>query len=106
MSLAFPVYRWILEGDLVDAYGEFFVLVNEDMKDEDERLWHHKYSMRQAMIPKYVSIYTYMIMSTITLSSHIIIIIIMHACIQVHPRAFSSKDLGDWQVHQFHEKML
>jgi gamma-tubulin complex component 3 len=64
--------RWILEGELSDAHGEFFVVVVADpqgresrrerapglgaphAQDSDESLWHHRYALRPGMIPRFL----------------------------------------------------
>ncbi|ELU14115.1 hypothetical protein CAPTEDRAFT_224608 [Capitella teleta] len=47
------ITRWIYDGELEDAYHEFFVASNPVVKDD--RLWHDKYTVRKAMIPSFIS---------------------------------------------------
>ncbi len=54
------IRRWVSEGELVDAHGEFFVAAlavekgGDSGGDHDEKLWHHKYALRKAMIPLFL----------------------------------------------------
>ncbi|XP_017055429.1 gamma-tubulin complex component 3 [Drosophila ficusphila] len=46
------ISKWMLEGGICDIYGEFFVeALNEVGPD---RLWHDKFRLRVAMLPKFV----------------------------------------------------
>ncbi|XP_060039852.1 gamma-tubulin complex component 3, partial [Erinaceus europaeus] len=45
--------RWIYDGELEDAYHEFFVASDPTVKAE--RLWHDKYSLRESMIPSFMT---------------------------------------------------
>ena len=53
-----PLYtmllRWLLDGSLEDPYNEFFI--NGEPSVQGEAIWHHKYSIRVAMIPKFLSL--------------------------------------------------
>eukprot|EP00794_Sanderia_malayensis_P011322 gene11322-12508_t len=44
--------RWIYEGELQDAFHEFFVAADPAVRYE--RLWHEKYSLRKLMIPSFI----------------------------------------------------
>jgi len=58
--------RWLLEGELVDACGEFFVAAVKGggggegggggggQGGSDESLWHHRYALRPGMIPRFL----------------------------------------------------
>ncbi|XP_028405676.1 gamma-tubulin complex component 3 homolog isoform X1 [Dendronephthya gigantea] len=46
--------RWIYEGELDDAFNEFFVAA--DYSVPDERLWFEKYGIRKAMLPSFISL--------------------------------------------------
>jgi len=52
-----PLYtmllRWLLDGSLEDPYNEFFI--NGDSSIQGEAIWHHKYTIRDTMIPKFLS---------------------------------------------------
>ncbi|KAG8224877.1 hypothetical protein J437_LFUL006471 [Ladona fulva] len=52
-----PLYimlsRWILDGELEDRYGEFFIATDSSVKGD--RLWHDKYSIRETMLPTFIS---------------------------------------------------
>lgn len=48
------IISWILEGELVDPYQEFFVASNENISLE--RLWFDKYFIRKEMIPSFIDI--------------------------------------------------
>ncbi|CAG2068264.1 unnamed protein product, partial [Timema podura] len=45
--------RWILAGELDDAYGEFFIAANLEIKGN--LLWHEKYRVLDAMVPSFIS---------------------------------------------------
>jgi len=53
-----PLYtmllRWLLDGSLEDPYNEFFIF--GDPSVQGESIWHHKYSIRVAMIPRFLSL--------------------------------------------------
>ncbi|XP_071440616.1 gamma-tubulin complex component 3-like [Hetaerina americana] len=52
-----PLYvmlsRWILDGEIDDPYGEFFIASDSSVKGD--RLWHEKYSIRETMLPTFIS---------------------------------------------------
>ena len=52
-----PLYsmlvRWILDGELEDPYNEFFI--TGEVGVQGESLWHHKYSISLAMMPKFLT---------------------------------------------------
>ncbi|XP_059168560.1 gamma-tubulin complex component 3 homolog [Physella acuta] len=52
-----PIYatllRWMYDGELDDAYHEFFVASDPTVKNE--QLWHDKYSLRKSMIPSFIT---------------------------------------------------
>lgn len=43
------IQRWVMEGDLADDFGEFFVVA--DASVPDALLWQDKYSIRESMRP-------------------------------------------------------
>ncbi|CAO3611650.1 unnamed protein product [Cunninghamella echinulata] len=45
--------RWITEGELDDPYGEFFVATDPTVSEEE--LWQRKYSIREDMLPSFIS---------------------------------------------------
>jgi gamma-tubulin complex component 3 len=47
------IQRWIYKGELDDPFDEFFVAYN--LVGDDDNLWRSKYSMRQDMIPTFIS---------------------------------------------------
>ncbi|XP_055985774.1 gamma-tubulin complex component 3 isoform X2 [Sorex fumeus] len=47
------LYRWIYDGELEDAYHEFFVASDPTVKAD--RLWHDKYTLRKSMIPSFIT---------------------------------------------------
>ena len=53
-----PLYtmllRWLLDGSLEDPYNEFFIKCEPSIQGEN--IWHHKYSIRSTMIPKFLSL--------------------------------------------------
>ncbi|XP_040847058.1 gamma-tubulin complex component 3 isoform X1 [Ochotona curzoniae] len=55
--VSYPVlsflYRWIYDGELEDAYQEFFVASDPAVKTD--RLWHDKYTLRTSMIPSFMT---------------------------------------------------
>eukprot|EP01138_Halocafeteria_seosinensis_P009649 gb/GECG01009860.1/.p1 GENE.gb/GECG01009860.1/~~gb/GECG01009860.1/.p1 ORF type:complete len:1022 (+),score=109.43 gb/GECG01009860.1/:1-3066(+) len=44
--------RWILEGELSDERGDFFIACDESIGKDN--LWNEKYSFRRSMLPKFV----------------------------------------------------
>eukprot|EP00052_Salpingoeca_macrocollata_P027096 m.255609 g.255609 ORF g.255609 m.255609 type:complete len:834 (+) comp22693_c0_seq6:72-2573(+) len=44
--------RWLMDGQLYDPYGEFFIAA--DVTVPDNELWHNRYSVRRAMLPAFV----------------------------------------------------
>ena len=52
-----PLYsmllRWLLDGALEDPHGEFFICGEASV--QGEAIWHHKYSVRKAMVPTFLS---------------------------------------------------
>jgi len=62
-----PIYtmllRWILDGSLEDPHNEFFICGEPSV--QGEAIWHLKYSIRKAMIPRFLSMtWTKKILST------------------------------------------
>ncbi|KAI8983447.1 Spc98 family-domain-containing protein [Pilobolus umbonatus] len=45
--------RWVYEGELDDPYDEFFVACDEEVSDD--QLWQSKYSIREGMLPSFIS---------------------------------------------------
>lgn len=45
--------RWVYEGELDDPYGEFFVACDPNVSEED--FWQSKYSIRENMLPSFLS---------------------------------------------------
>ena len=55
--------RWILDGSLEDPHNEFFICGEPSV--QGEAIWHLKYSIRKAMIPRFLSMtWTKKILST------------------------------------------
>ena len=48
------IMRWIYDGELEDIYHEFFVASKPSVKDD--KLWHDKYSLREEMIPSFLTL--------------------------------------------------
>ncbi|KAG1659954.1 Gamma-tubulin complex component 3 [Nymphon striatum] len=52
-----PLYlmltQWIYEGELEDNFDEFFIVSKLNVLDE--KLWHEKYSLRESMVPAFIS---------------------------------------------------
>lgn len=46
--------RWMFNGELEDAYQEFFVASNPNASDESN-MWYEKYSLRKKMVPSFLS---------------------------------------------------
>ena len=46
--------RWLLDGSLEDPYNEFLII--GDPSVQGEAIWHHKYSIRVSMIPRFLSL--------------------------------------------------
>lgn len=44
---------WIFDGELIDKSLEFFIACDE--KSKLEKLWKSKYSIRQGMLPSFIS---------------------------------------------------
>ena len=44
---------WVCEGQLADSYQEFFI--TSDESSQIDKLWRSKYSIRKAMLPKFIS---------------------------------------------------
>ena len=47
------VRRWVFEGDLQDPLGEFFVVEHRDADNAD--MWRSKYSLKESMVPSFIS---------------------------------------------------
>lgn len=57
LAICGPLYhtlsRWLLEGEISDPHGEFFI---EYLSEVDRnRLWHDKYRVRTSMLPDFIS---------------------------------------------------
>ncbi|DBA01156.1 TPA: hypothetical protein N0F65_002291, partial [Lagenidium giganteum] len=48
------IRRWVFEGELEDAHGEFFVV--SDPNVPDDQLWARKYRLNKDMLPTFISI--------------------------------------------------
>ena len=44
-----------MDGSLEDPHQEFFVASEASVQGEEEAIWHHKYSVRKAMIPRFIT---------------------------------------------------
>lgn len=57
LAICGPLYqmltRWLLEGEICDPYGEYFIECRTEVRPES--LWHDKYRLRTAMLPKFIS---------------------------------------------------
>lgn len=47
------LWRWVCDGVLDDPYLEFFVAADAEVSDD--KLWTHKYSLREEMIPSFIT---------------------------------------------------
>ncbi|CAO3698975.1 unnamed protein product [Rhizopus stolonifer] len=47
------IQRWVYEGELDDPYQEFFVVC--DMTVPEQELWQNKYSIREDMLPSFIT---------------------------------------------------
>jgi gamma-tubulin complex component 3 len=47
------VHDWIYNGELQDPFDEFFIAQNDDSEIENE--WKSKFSLRQSMVPSYIT---------------------------------------------------
>ncbi|XP_063223849.1 gamma-tubulin complex component 3 homolog isoform X2 [Bacillus rossius redtenbacheri] len=47
------ISRWILEGELDDPHGEFFIAANSNIMGD--QLWHEKYRVLDIMVPSFIS---------------------------------------------------
>lgn len=47
------ISQWIYQGQLDDAYREFFVASNPSARKD--RLWYDKYTLRRQMIPQFIT---------------------------------------------------
>lgn len=45
--------RWILEGEIIDPHGEFFIECLTEVGSDS--LWHGKYRVRSSMLPTFIS---------------------------------------------------
>ncbi|GAB6019866.1 Gamma-tubulin complex component 3 [Chamberlinius hualienensis] len=55
--------RWVIEGELDDLYGEFFVVAEPGVSKD--RLWDEKYRLKEAMVPSFITVeQAYKILST------------------------------------------
>ncbi|XP_067014379.2 gamma-tubulin complex component 3 isoform X2 [Anabrus simplex] len=52
-----PVYmmlsRWMLDGELEDPFGEFFIVADAEIKGD--RLWHEKYKVQENLVPCFIT---------------------------------------------------
>uniref|UniRef100_A0A7S1KPF2 Spindle pole body component n=1 Tax=Percolomonas cosmopolitus TaxID=63605 RepID=A0A7S1KPF2_9EUKA len=52
-----PLYNmiqsWIMDGDLQDPFGEFFIIQERDVPNE--QLWQRKYRLKRDMLPSFIS---------------------------------------------------
>lgn len=56
-NVCHPLYaimiRWIMHGELIDTYKEFFIGINQDVSANGGSLWHDLYFIRAAMLPNF-----------------------------------------------------
>jgi gamma-tubulin complex component 3 len=58
-SVCHPLYavliRWIMHGELIDTYKEFFIGINQEVSANGGSLWHDLYFIRSDMLPNFFS---------------------------------------------------
>lgn len=54
VPLVYMLTRWLLEGEVEDPHGEFFV--DSLAEINSDRLWHDKYRVREALLPNFISL--------------------------------------------------
>lgn len=54
VPLVHMLSRWLLDGEIEDPYGEFFVDSLSEINSD--RLWHDKYRVRESLLPNFISL--------------------------------------------------
>ncbi|KAJ8578643.1 hypothetical protein ON010_g561 [Phytophthora cinnamomi] len=49
------IKRWVFEGELEDVHGEFFVVADSTVSDD--QFWAKKYTLNRKMVPTFISMY-------------------------------------------------
>ncbi|XP_059616418.1 gamma-tubulin complex component 3 [Phlebotomus argentipes] len=53
LPLRHMLLQWLLNGEVEDPYGEFFIETLHDVSND--RLWHEKYRVRESQLPTFIS---------------------------------------------------
>eukprot|EP01134_Creolimax_fragrantissima_P007271 CFRG7271T1 len=56
--LYYMMRRWVYDGELEDPFGEFFVIVNEDIQDDSDNVWKEKHDVDETLVPNFIPMET------------------------------------------------